>query len=138
MREVERESELREHTTQETGGYVQAFVYRVPKKHHDAFARVEGQLADIFREHGILRAELYTLTPAKVFKGFASIAESVSAGPDEEVWLELDFYKDQRDRDEVVGRIGQDQRAGPLFGQVLTLCASGSTPLQGDFTRPRI
>jgi uncharacterized protein YbaA (DUF1428 family) len=135
MREVERESVVDEHIERETG-YVQAFVYRVPKRNHDAFERVEGQLADIFREKGISRAELYILTTAKVFKGFSSIAESVSAGPDEEVWLELDFYKDAQDRDDVVGRIGQDQRAGPLFGQVLTLCAGGSTPLQGDFTRP--
>jgi uncharacterized protein YbaA (DUF1428 family) len=138
MREVERESEPRERIEQETGGYVQAFVYRVPKKNHDEFARVEGRLAEIFREQGILRTDLYALTEGKIFKGFASVAESVSAGPDEEVWLELDFYRDQRDRDEVVGRIGQDQRAGPLFGQVLALCTPGSTPLQGDFSRPSI
>jgi uncharacterized protein YbaA (DUF1428 family) len=54
---------------------------------------------------------------------------------DEEVWLELDSYRDQRDRDAVVARIGHDPAAGPLLGRVLVLCAPGSRSLQGDFTR---
>lgn len=120
---------------QETGTYVQVFIYRVPKKNHAAFASAQTQLARIFKKHGILRSEFYELSAAKIFKGFTSFAETVSADADDDVWLELDFYKDQSHRDEVVARIGQDPGAGPLFGQVLCLCAQGPHSLQGDFSR---
>ena len=134
MRSVQPESDVEREGEGSTAGYVQAFIYRVPKQNREMFKRVEGQLAGIFKEHGIVRSDFYELTPARVFKGFISIAETVSATEDEVVWLELDYYKDAAHRDEVVGRIGQDPRAGPLFGQVLSLCAEGSTSLQGDFT----
>ncbi len=130
-----RSDQARSERAETTSDYVQVFIYRVPKKNHQAFAETEGKLAGIFKTHGITRSELFALTPAKIFRGFTSIAEAVSAGQDEEVWLELDTYKDQRDRDEVVARIGQDPAAGPLFGRVLELCAPGSKSLQADFTR---
>ena len=120
---------------QETGTYVQLFTYRVPRRNHAAFAAVEAELARIFKKHGILRSEFYELSAARIFKGFTSIAQTLAAAADDEVWLELDFYKDKNDRDDVVARIGQDPDSGPLFGQVLDLCAPGSTPLQGDFSR---
>ncbi len=133
MRAAQRGSEM----GQETGTYVQLFLYRVPKKNHGVFARVEAELAGIFKKHGITRSEFYELAPARIFKGFTSVAQTMSANPDDEVWLELDFYKDQKDRDEVVARIGQDPAAGPLFGQVLSLCATASNSLEGDFSRSK-
>jgi len=130
-----RTAELGSEPTQETGTYVQLFTYRVPRKNHATFSGVEAELARIFKKHGILRSEFYVLSAARIFKGFTSIAQTLAASADDEVWLELDFYKDKKDRDEVVARIGQDPDAGPLFGRVLDLCAPGSTPLQGDFSR---
>jgi uncharacterized protein YbaA (DUF1428 family) len=134
MRKVEHQSDVERGSERATATYVQIFVYRVPKQNHPEFARAEGELADIFKQHGIVRSEFFTLTPARIFKGFTSVGETLGATPDEEVWLELDYYRDQHDRDEVIGRIAQDPRAGPLFARVLTLCAEGSRSLQGDFT----
>src|SRR5213079_1608901 len=36
------------------GGYVQVFLYRVPKANHDSFAGTEEKLFAIFRRHGIV------------------------------------------------------------------------------------
>jgi hypothetical protein len=47
--------------------YTQAFIYRVPKKNHEAFAEAEGKLAAIFKKHGISGSRFLTLTPAKIF-----------------------------------------------------------------------
>jgi uncharacterized protein YbaA (DUF1428 family) len=122
-------------TERATADCIQVFVYRVPKKNHEAFAETEGRLADLFRKAGITNSEFFTLKPARIFGGFTNVAESVSAGEDEELWLEVDSYRDEQDRDEVVKRIGQDPAARPLFQKVLSLCAPGSQSLQGDFVR---
>src|SRR6266566_9889631 len=41
------------------GGYVQVFLYRVPKANHDSFAATEEKLFAIFRRHGIVGSDLY-------------------------------------------------------------------------------
>ncbi|HEV2225819.1 MAG TPA: DUF1428 family protein [Nitrososphaerales archaeon] len=117
------------------GGYAHALIYRVPVKNHKAFADTEGKLATIFIKCGILSSNFFVLSSTDTFKGFTSVSKAVSARPDEEVWLELDFYKDKADKDAVVARIGKEPDAGPLFGQILTLVAPRSEPLQGDFGR---
>src|SRR5947209_17742505 len=102
MQSTERRSAADQEETSLDAAYVQTFVYRVPKANHGEFASVEAQLADIFKEHGVVRSELYTFTQARIFKGFTSVAETLAASNDDEVWLELDYYRDARDRDEVI------------------------------------
>jgi hypothetical protein len=36
----------------EIGSIVQQFIYRLPKKNHDAMMQLEKQFIDIFRKHG--------------------------------------------------------------------------------------
>lgn len=124
--------------TRTNGSYVQLFVYRVPKKNHEAMAETLSKLAGIFKKHGILSSQFFQLGSAAAFKGFNGIATVVPAVPDEEVWLELEFYKDPKHKDEVVARINKDASAGPLFGQVFGLVTPGSSSLQGDFNSLRI
>ena len=136
---------------EETGSYIQMFVYRVPKKNHGAMADAQTKLATIFKKHGILRSEFFQLSSTtKTFKGFTSIYEMMMSanhdnnrkddGEDEqdEIWLELEHYKDEKEKDEVIARIGQDPNAGPLFGQVMGLVTEGSSSIQGDFRRLRL
>lgn len=121
-----------------TGSYVQLFVYRVPKKDHDAFALAQGGLADIFRKHGVVQSEFFQLGTFRAFGGFLNVAQAISASPEDEVWLELERYEDAKSKDEVVASIGKDPAAGPLFRQVLSLTVQGAMPLQGDFTRVKV
>lgn len=95
---------------EETGTHVQLFVYRIPKKNHDAMVQLESQLTAIFRKYGILRSEFFQLSDTKTFEGFTSIAKTISANQDEEeVWVELESYRDRKHRDEVVAKIEQIQ-----------------------------
>jgi len=118
-----------------TGSYIQLFLYRVPRQNHDAFLQTQNKLANIFKKHGIIGSEFFELSPSKPFGGFMSIAQTVSAGPEEEVWLELEHYRDAKNKDEAVASIGKDPSAGPLFGQVMGLAVQGALFLQGDFVR---
>lgn len=122
----------------ETGTHVQLFVYRVPKKNHDTMTQLQSQLTGIFKKHGILRSEFFQLSNTDTFEGFTSIAKTVSANQeDEEVWVELESYRDSKHRDEVVAKITEDASAGPLFGQVMSLVTNGSC-IMGGFERLQV
>src|SRR5205809_5510893 len=79
------------------GGYVQVFLYRVPKANHDSFAATEEKLFAIFRRHGIVGSDLYVCGEARIFKGFRDLRAALEAAPEEEVWVEIDRYRDQAD-----------------------------------------
>jgi uncharacterized protein YbaA (DUF1428 family) len=121
-----------------TGNHVQIFVYRIPKKNHDSMVQLEKQLTGIFRKHGILRSEFFHLSSPETFEGFTSIAKTVSAKDDEEVWVELESYRDRKHRDEVIAKITEDASAGPLFGQVMGLITQGYSCVMGELSRLRV
>src|SRR2546430_9549783 len=77
------------------GGYVQVFLYRVPKANHDSFVATEEKLFAIFRRHGIVGSDLYVCGEARIFKGFRDLRAALEAAPGEEVWVEIDRYRDQ-------------------------------------------
>ena len=118
-----------------SGGYVQVFLYRVPSANHDSFAATEEELFAIFRRHGILGSDLYVCKDARIFKGFRDLRAAFEAAPDEELWIEMDKYRDQADSLRVIEGIGKDPEAGPLFGRVLELAAPGVLCPQGNAER---
>lgn len=115
--------------------YAQVFLYRVPRSNHGAFASVEGELANIFRRCGMLRSEFYVLGDAKVFRGFRDLREVLEATSDEEVWVEIDTYRDKADSVQVITAIGNDPATGPLFARVLQLATSAVPSAQGNADR---
>jgi uncharacterized protein YbaA (DUF1428 family) len=122
----------------DSGNHVQMFVYRIPKKNHDSMIQLEKQLTGVFRKHGILRSEFFHLSSLETFEGFTSIAKTVSAKDDEEVWVELECYRDRKHRDEVITKITEDASAGPLFGQVMCLITQGYSCVMGELSRLRV
>ncbi len=125
-------------TEGEPGTYLQLFLYRIPKKNHDTMMHLQNQLADIFGKHGMVRSEFFQLTNAETFKDFTNIDKTISAGQDEEVWVELESYRDREHRDEVVAKIRQDPSAGPLFRRVIGLVAQEQSSIMGDFNRLKV
>ena len=78
---------------QEIGSEVDHFVYRVPKKNHDAMMQLNKKFADIMRNYGAAHL-IFQLnnTEAPMMEGITNIANTVSSTQDEEVWMELIFY----------------------------------------------
>ena len=109
------------------------------KKNHDTLVQLQKQLTEIFRKHGILRSEFFKLSSTETFQGFTGIDKTVSANQDEEeVWMELESYRDKKHRDEVVAKITEDASAGPLFGQVMSLMTQGYSCIMGGFKRLQV
>ena len=86
----------------------------------------------------ILHSEFFQLSSTEKFEGFTSIAKTISAKDDEEVWVELESYRGRKHRDEVVAKITEDASAGPLFGQVMSLMTQGYSCIMGWFKRLQV
>ncbi len=129
--EIEEEKEI--------GSYVQLFVWRLPKKNHDTMVQFNNQWTDIFKKHR-MRSEFFQLsnTDHPDMEGFTSIAKTVSANQDEEVWLELEYYRDRKHRDDVCAKMENDESALSGMKQFMDLIVPGSSCITGEFSRLRV
>jgi uncharacterized protein YbaA (DUF1428 family) len=121
----------------EIGSQIQLIVGRVPKKNHDAALQIYKQSSDLFRRYGLLRSELFQLNNTKTYDemGLNNIANTVSARQDEEVWVELQYYRNRKHLDQVRAKCGNDENMGRLYKQSLDLLTPGSTFMFGEFDR---
>jgi uncharacterized protein YbaA (DUF1428 family) len=100
--------------------------------------RLNNQYSDIYRKHGALRSEFFQLNGNETLMDFTNIAKTVSANQDEEVWLELNFYRDRTHRDDVMTKIENDESARPLFGQFMDIVTSGYNTIMGEFSHLKV
>lgn len=115
------------------GSYAQFYMYRVPKKNHEAMLALEKQIDAGWRRHGIVGSEFFQLTPHETVRGFTNFAERLAAEEDEEVWVEVQHYKDREHRDEIFASIRKDVPMLELFGKWYGLVTPGS--VMGDFNK---
>src|SRR5215467_6882401 len=119
----------------ELGTYAQFFMYRVPKKNHAAMTQLQREITSMWKRHEILGSEFFQLTNAETFRGFTNLVETLSANPEEEIWVELQRYKSREHRDSIVAKIREDPTAGPLFGRFYELVVPGKNSIMADFNR---
>ena len=116
------------------GDQVRLYVYKVPKENHDAIVENQKLFADIFRRYGSYY-RCFQLDNTESPDDFASMTDAVSANKDEEVWLDLESYRDRKHMDEVVARIESDENALALMKQYLELLSPGTSPILSKFSR---
>ena len=119
----------------EEGSYVQLFAYKIPKQNNQRMISLQKQLTSMYRNHGTLQSEFFRLGSRETFEGFVSIAKTVATSSDEELWVELDYYKDRTHRDRVVASVKKDECGGPLFGELKRLISQQSSIVMGEFER---
>ena len=122
----------------ETGDYVQFFLYRVPKKNHDAMIELEKRIEDGWKKHGILHSEFFQMTPHETVRGFTNFAERISAKQEEEVWVEVQRYRSREHRDEIFAAVRKDTPMLELFGKWYGLVTPGENSTMGDFAKLEI
>jgi uncharacterized protein YbaA (DUF1428 family) len=123
---------------QGAGNEVAHFVYRVPKKNHDAMLQLNKQFVSIMRKYGAAHSVFQLNNTEAPMEGITNISKTLSADQDDEVWLELIFYRDRKHRDEVDAKMRNDENMGRLFQQSLDLLVPGSSYIMGDFSRLKI
>jgi uncharacterized protein YbaA (DUF1428 family) len=62
---------------------------------------------------------------------FVSIAETVSASQDEEIWVEIQSYIDRKHRDGEMANMEKDKNCESLYQQYLDLITPGSRTIIG-------
>ena len=97
------------------GTEIDHFIYRVPKKNHDSIVQLSKEFSEM--------------------EGMTNVANTVSATQDEDVWLELIFYRDHNHRDEVRTKMRADERMGPLWRRSVELVTPGTGFIMGEFNR---
>jgi len=98
-------SNVTEIQEQDVGSIIQQFIYRLPKKNHEAMVELEKQFIDTFRNHGGLRFEVFQLSGTENMIDWTNMAKIISANQDEEkIWVEQVFYRDSTHRDECMAK----------------------------------
>jgi uncharacterized protein YbaA (DUF1428 family) len=132
-------------TIEETGNYLQLFLYRAPKKNHDAIAKNLKQFVPWFKKHGV-RIEYYQLgnseTQAAIDSAkesgmdiMESVAKTLSTDKDEEVWIEQQYFRDYKHCEDIYAKMMQDKSIEPLGNEFFGLVTQGKKLITGGFIR---
>jgi uncharacterized protein YbaA (DUF1428 family) len=117
-------------------GHLEAFFYRVPKKNHDAVEKNLKQFVPWFEKNGV-GIEYYRFEGSQLMEGMSmeSIDKVLSATDDEELWVELQHYRDSKHRDDTYAKMMQDKSLEPLGNEFFGLVTKGSSLVTGGFGR---
>jgi uncharacterized protein YbaA (DUF1428 family) len=120
-------------TQTETRSYVQCHIYRVPKN-HDALVQLNKKVVPGFEKQGG-RMDLFQLNNSETIEGVESVAETLSILEDEEeLWIELNYFRNRKDLDDTFPKMLQDESVDPLFKHFVALIAQGkSRMITGGF-----
>ena len=128
---------------QENGDYLGLNFIRAPKMNHDAMTQIGQPFVEWFKTQGV-RPEIYYLpgTPnaqnESTPEGLQRIADKLSVGGDEELWVLLQFYRDEAHANEVYSKMMQDESIGQLVKKFDGLIVQGSNLIMGGFSRIRV
>jgi len=114
------------------GTYAHVFAYRIPKGKHDRLLRILERLTGIYEKHGMLGSRIFQLGQTQVFEGFEGFDRALDTTSGEEVWVEVDSYPNADEFHRIVALIGEDQDAGPLWGELAEVTA-GRKVIMGEF-----
>jgi uncharacterized protein YbaA (DUF1428 family) len=114
-------------------GQIEIFLYRAPKKNHDGMVEVNRQSRDLFTKHGASSFEVFSLDSRENMMEFENLSKTISASEDEEVWLEMQSYRDVEHVKEFTANMQGDKSAEPIYKQFMELITPGSIVTFGGF-----
>lgn len=135
---------------EKTGNYLQHFIYRVPKKNHDAIVRNLKQFIPWFEKQGA-RVEYYQLGRRETDAAIESAKQSgmdvmdsidkalftatTEGEEEEEVWIEQQYFRDYEHCKDVYSKMMQDKSLEPLGNEFFGLITQGKKLIIGGFNR---
>jgi uncharacterized protein YbaA (DUF1428 family) len=96
------------------------------------------EFGEIIRSYGVVHLVFRLNNTEAPMEGITNIAKTISATQDEEVWLELIFYRDHKHKDEVGVKMRNDERMGPLWQRSMELVTQGTGFIMGEFSRLKV
>jgi uncharacterized protein YbaA (DUF1428 family) len=125
-----------ESSTQEIGNHLEVFLYRVPKKNQDDVAQNLRKFVPWFQRNGV-GVEYYQFSESETMEGMESIVKTVSAADDEDIWIELQYFRDRKHYEDVYTKMMQDDSLKQLGDEFFGLVIQGKNVVTGGFSRLR-
>jgi uncharacterized protein YbaA (DUF1428 family) len=135
---------------EKTGNYLQHFIYRVPKKNHDAIVQNLKQFIPWFEKQGA-RVEYYQFGRSETDAAIESAKQSgmdlmdsidktlftatTEGEEEEEVWIEQQYFRDYEHCKDVYSKMMQDKSLEPLGNEFFGLITQGKKLIIGGFNR---
>lgn len=119
----------------ENESIVLVFIYRAPKKNHEAMVQLNSRVIDTFKQYGVQRFEVFQLGSTDDMMEFVNISKTVSADQDDEVWMEIQSYRDRKHLEEVGAKMMNGKNMAAEGQQFLNLITPGSRCSFGEFSR---
>jgi uncharacterized protein YbaA (DUF1428 family) len=116
------------------GSQIRLDIYKIPKKNHDALVDTQNQFVETFRKHGCYY-QSFQLSNVQKREGFNRLSDTVSAIQDEEVWMDVEAYKDHTHMDNVISKVMEDERAISTMKRFLDLLSPEFSPIRAEFRR---
>jgi hypothetical protein len=127
---------------EETGRYLQLSISRAPKKNHDALAQVGKRFEQWLKKHEVISKIYYlsnTTTNEVQPEGLESITKILPiSDEEEELWVALQFYRDQAHAEEVRSKMTQDQTFGAIAKEFDSLVTPGKSMITDGFSSLRV
>lgn len=120
---------------EELGKAISHFIYRLPKKNHDKMVQLNKEFSEMISEHGVKHMIFVLNNYESPMDRVDNIANAISANQDEEVMMELFFYKDSDHRNEVDAKMRNDKRMAQVYQRTLELITSGTNFYMGEFSQ---
>ena len=114
-------------------GHIEIFLYRASKKNHDEMVEVNRQSRDFFTKHGASGFEVFSLDSRENVMEFVNLSNTISASEEEEVWLEVQSYRDAEHVKEFTANMQGDKSIEPIYKRFMELITPGSIVTFGGF-----
>ena len=116
-------------------GQVAIFLYRAPKKNHDALVKINKHSHDFFMKHGVSKFEVFNLNSRENMMDFVNLSKTITANNDEDVWLEIQSYRDAKHVQEFMKSMEGDKSGDEMYKEFMKLITPGSIVTFGDFSK---
>src|SRR5690349_20516959 len=115
--------------------HIEIFLYRAPKKNHDGMMEVNRKSRDFFMKYGATNFEVFSLENRENIMEFVNLSKTISASEEEEVWLEIQSYRDTEHVKEFFKSMASDTSMEPLYKEFMQLITPGSVVSFGGFNK---
>ena len=88
-----------------------------------------------FMKHGVSKFEVFNLNSRENMMDFVNLSKTISANDDEDVWLEIQSYRDAKHVQEFMKAMEGDKSGDEMYKDFMELITPGSIVTFGDFSK---
>ena len=114
--------------------HMEVFFYMVPKKNRAAVETNLNKFRPWFKKHGV-GLEYYSLGSRDSMEMTENIAKKLGATDDEDVWVEVQQYRDRKHAEETFAVMMKDKEIEPIGNEFFGLVSQGKGMIAGGFDK---